>query len=413
MRVGLVTTWAECGAGHVSLAYARALSAQGCQVAVYSRGQYLRNQRWSLAESRPWPLELDHCVDGLTRVDQRQFARWLRWFRPDWLLFNEQRAWAPVLQARGAGVRCAAYVDYYRSDTVDLFSLYDLILCHTQRHYQVFRGDSRARFIPWGVDTDHFAPGGRQSVPIGNDDPLIFVHSAGMGGPSDRKGTDLALSAFRAVRGRAEFLMHTQLPRECWPHAWHDVLAADSRIRVLEGQLDPVNLYRQGDVYVYPSRLEGIGLTLPEALSCGLAAITTDEPPMSEFVRHGVTGSVVPVQQYRGRCDGYYWPEAWIDSDALIRCMQSYVDQPSLARLQGGRARAQMVVDRHWPRLAEAIVPWLNSVGSRSLQASRLTELRRRSLHQDRLNEPTALDGLAQAAVCAVKGMRRRLLRGA
>lgn len=413
MRVGLVTTWAECGAGHVSLAYARALTAHGCEVAIYSRGQYLREQRWSVSDSRPWPLESDRCVDGLTRVDRAQFARWLRRFRPDWLIFNEQRAWGPVLQARAAGIRCAAYVDYYRSDTVDLFELYDLLLCHTQRHYRVFAADERARFVAWGVDTDHFSPGVRQSALIGSEEPLVFVHSAGMGGPSDRKGTDLALSAFRAVRGHAEFLMHTQLPRERWPRAWHEALAGDSRIRVLEGILDPVSLYRQGDVYVYPSRLEGIGLTLPEALSCGLAAIATDSPPMSEFVQHGVTGSVVPVLQYRGRCDGYYWPEAWVDADALARCMQAYVDQPSLARQQGGCARVRMVADRHWPHLAEAIIPLLKSVGSRVIQLDSLAGLRRHSLHQDRLTEPTAVDGLVQAAACVLKGMRRRLQRGA
>ena len=31
-----------------------------------------------------------------------------------------------------------------------------------------------------------------------------------------------------------------------------------------------------GDVFVYPSRLEGIGLCVPEALACGLPVITTD-----------------------------------------------------------------------------------------------------------------------------------------
>lgn len=133
---------------------------------------------------------------------------------------------------------------------------------------------------------------------------------------------------------------------------------------------------------------------------------------MSEFVSQDVNGFVVPVSQYRGRCDGYYWPEAWVDVEALAGCMQIYVNQPELARWQGRRARTQMVADRHWPRLVGEIVPWLDSYGPRMIEPSHLAKLRRYSSHQDRLNEPTATDGLVQAAACALRGVRRRLQRG-
>lgn len=412
MKVGLVTTWAECGAGHVSLAYASILSALGCDVAIYSRGQYLRDQRWGPSSSRPWPLELDRSVEGLSRVDQRQFSRWLRRVRPDWLLFNEQRAWAPVLQARQAGVRCAAYVDYYRADTVELFELYDALFCHTKRHFGVFSHDPRASFIPWGVDTQQFSPGARQSELKDSEAPLVVVHSAGMGGPSDRKGTDLALQAFQGTKGEAELLLHTQLAPSRWPEPWHRAVAADPRIKVLEGPMDPASLYRRGDLYLYPSRLEGIGLTLPEALSCGLAGITTDAPPMSEFIEQGVTGSLIPVEVYRGRSDGYYWPEAWVSLPALIQCLQGYIDRPILARQQGAQARRRMVSDRHWPDLGRQLLPLLSETPQRSLHPQQLSQLIRRARHQDRSHEPTPLDGLAQAARLMVQTLKRRQGKG-
>jgi glycosyltransferase involved in cell wall biosynthesis len=409
MKIGLVTTWADCGAGHVSLAYARALSASGCEVEIYSRGQYLRHQRWGVSASRPWPLHLDRSTAGLTRVDRVQFGHWLKTARPDWLIFNEQRSWAPVLQARAAGVGCAAYIDYYRADSVELFQLYDQLFCHTRRHHGVFAHDSRAQFIPWGVDTELFRPGERQNTALAEHEPLVVVHSAGMGGPSDRKGTDLALQAFAGVRGQTRLLLHTQLPRRQWPSTWRLAVEADPRIEVVEGPMDPVCLYQRGDLYLYPSRLEGIGLTLPEALACGLAAITTDAPPMSEFVQEGRTGSLVPVQDFRGRSDGYYWPESWVDPAQLRACLQRYVDQPNLARQQGKQAREGMVQDRHWPALAPQLALSLQTRSLRALSGDQRRQLQRLAHHQDRLHEPTTTDHLQQASRSLARGLQRQL----
>lgn len=408
MKIGLVTTWADCGAGNVSLAYARALTASGFEVEIYSRGQYLRPQRWGVCASRPWPLHLDRSTAGLTRVDSNQFAHWLRNARPDWLIFNEQRSWAPVLQAKAAGVACAAYIDYYRADSLALFRLYDLLFCHTLRHHSVFEQDQRACYIPWGVDTEFFRPGTRQSTSEYGLEPLVIVHSAGMGGPSDRKGTDLALQAFAQVTGEARLLFHTQLPRQQWPSSWTGAVASDPRIEVIEGAIDPVYLYQRGDLYLYPSRLEGIGLTLPEALACGLAAITTDAPPMSEFVQHGLNGSLVPVQAFRARSDGYYWPESWVDTDQLRDCIQRYVDQPSLARTQGARARAGMAATRHWPTLATQIGSKLQAQSIRMLSVEQRRHLQRLAQHQDRLHEPTTADHFLMGCRSLVRGWERQ-----
>ena len=411
MRVGIVTTWAECGAGHVSLAHANALSSQGCDVAIYSRGQYLRDQRWGASSSRPWPVVQDDCNSGLTRVNPNQFGRWFRSFQPDWLLFNEQRSWAAVLQARAAGIRAAGYIDYYRSDTISLFKLYDLLLCHTHRHFEVFSSDPRAVMHPWCVDTDRFSPGSRQIHGPGPQSHLVIIHSAGMGGPSDRKGTDLALKGFSMTEGHAELIVHTQLPRDMWPSEWSDLMAADSRIRILEGHVDPVDLYRSGDLYLYPSRLEGIGLTLPEALSCGLSALTTDAQPMSEFVQDGINGNLIPVWQYRGRSDGYYWPESWLKAEAITTALQPYLDRPELARQRGREAREMILATRKWSDHADILFQSMSRFGIRSIDQMEMRRLSRLAGHQDRVLEPRALDHLFLAAAGLIREMRRDVVK--
>ncbi len=412
MKVGLVTTWAECGAGHVSLAYAQALEQAGCQVAIYARGQYLPGLRWGRSALRPWPVEVDRSVAGLSHVDPRQFHRWLRSFSPDWLIFNEQRAWAPVLQARAAGISCGAYVDYYRSNTVPLFHLYDLLFCHTQRHHGVFATDSRAVFIPWGVDLQVFAPGPRQLADLPKSDPLVVVHSAGMAGPNDRKGTDLALQAFVSVPGPAKLLLHSQMPLEQWPESWLACVKRDSRIQPLTGPLQPVELYRRGDLYLYPSRLEGIGLTLPEALATGLAAITTGGPPMSEFVDPYETGMLVPVSDYRARFDGYYWPEAWLDPLLLADALRPYIADPTLARRQGRLARQRMQQERDWSVVAREIPRALSATPRRVLEVDHLLALQREARYQDRIYEPRVRDLLRESLSTALRQSRRFVARG-
>jgi glycosyltransferase involved in cell wall biosynthesis len=59
-----------------------------------------------------------------------------------------------------------------------------------------------------------------------------------------------------------------------------------------EAQL--ADLYRACDVFVLPTRAEGWGLPLIEAVAAGLPIITTMHSGHTEFLQH-VTDSVLPV----------------------------------------------------------------------------------------------------------------------
>lgn len=188
-------------------------------------------------------------------------------------------------------------------------------------------------YIPWGVDVELFRP----QEPIAHDD-VVFFHSAGMGGVNLRKGTDLLVRAFQHVRGPARLVIHSQVGIERYePVA--DLIRNDPRIEFIERTVGAPGLYHLGDVYVYPSRLEGIGLTIAEALACGLPVITTDCAPMNEFVRHGETGWLAPVERFETRSDGYYWPESICSEAGLAEAMQRYVDSPSEVALHKAQAR--------------------------------------------------------------------------
>ena len=106
------------------------------------------------------------------------------------------------------------------------------------------------------------------------------------------------------------------------------------------------------DVFIYPSRLDGIGLTLAEAISSGLPSITTNSPPMNEFVREGVSGKLVDVDHYLGRNDGYYWAQSICNVRSLQNAIQYFVniDNQSLQKFKDST--------RHF---AEVNLDWKNN----------------------------------------------------
>lgn len=66
-------------------------------------------------------------------------------------------------------------------------------------------------------------------------------------------------------------------------------------------------LLSEADAMLYPSRWEGFGLTLMEALHAGLPVLATDGWPMNELVADGRNGLLLPAKyevRFAGQCDG-------------------------------------------------------------------------------------------------------------
>ena len=89
----------------------------------------------------------------------------------------------------------------------------------------------------------------------------------------------------------------------------------------------PPGLYHLGRVAVQPSKLEGLGLTLVEAMAAGAPLITTDAPPMNEFVMPE-TGWLVPVKEWRAREDPIIFQEAHGAPEDLARAMVEALSTP-------------------------------------------------------------------------------------
>jgi glycosyltransferase involved in cell wall biosynthesis len=321
LNIGIVTTWFERGAALVSRAYFDALK-DNHKVFVYARGgeRYSRGDpKWD----RPyvtWGKVAGGYMDNAINWDD--FQSWIDRNRIELIIFNEQQRWDTIVKALKLNIVLGAYVDYYTVETYRFFWLYDFLLCNTKRHYELFKDHPCAIYIPWGTDLEVFKPRPR----VQREREVVFFHSCGLS--PYRKGTDIVVKAFRSVSGNARLVIHSQSSLQ-FQSSILSAVSNDARITPIEKEVGAPGLYYLGDVYVYPSRLDGIGLTIAEALASGLPVITTNAPPMNEFLVEDFNGKLVDVADSFRRSDAYYWPMTVCDERRLTQAMQFFVDNIS------------------------------------------------------------------------------------
>ncbi len=361
MKIGIVTTWFERGAAYVSRQYMELFEAHGVETFIYARGgerQARGDRNWD-GPNVTWAKP--SYVPGAGTLDRKDFLGWIRRNAIAVVLFNEQHWMPAVLWARDAGVLTLAYIDYYTEKTIPLHAAYDGLVCNTRRHLSAFDWHPQCKYIPWGTDLRVFTASAPTSGP--GTEGCVFFHSAGMS--PCRKGTDLAIEAFSRMKhsARARLVIHTQveLGRE-FPGLAGLVaeLERQGRLTVIHRDVTAPGLYHLGDVYVYPSRLEGVGLTQAEALACGLPIITPDNPPMSEFVS-SESGLAVPVAKYWSRFDGYYWPMCQVDVEALADAMDQYAATADIGALKR-KARAYAEENLDWFINGEPLLEWVRGL---------------------------------------------------
>jgi 1,2-diacylglycerol 3-alpha-glucosyltransferase len=317
MRVAIVSEWFSRGAGYVSRQYREVLEAQGHEVFIYSRGDQ------HLASGTEWQDEHVYrgapCRIGRPKaIYAPDYLAWLTRVSPEIVIFNEQHWLPPVLWTRNQGIPTAAYVDYYTHTSISSFEWYDVLLCNTRRHISAFGWHLGSHYLPWGTDLQRFSPASRPSRPV------TFLHSAGW--DPERKGTEQVLRCWLSLKGDSRLIVHSQADVSSIVESFACRPEIESgALTILTGTTDPSSLYELGDVYVYPTHLDGIGLTIVEAVASGLPVIVPDDGPMNEFCLDGISTAVPLADRYR-REDGYFWPCNKIADLNLISAMEWFAN---------------------------------------------------------------------------------------
>jgi sugar transferase (PEP-CTERM/EpsH1 system associated) len=188
-----------------------------------------------------------------------------------------------------------------------------------------------------GVDTDKFSPGDcpQNIFPAGFLPPQPFVIGT-LGRfeavkdqlnlvrafialllrrPDLRDRARLVLVGDGSLRGDIEDLLDGHELRElCWLPGFRD---------------DAAHLYRCLDVFVLPSKREGISNTILEAMACGLPVVATRVGGNPEIVQDRVTGRLVPSE----------------DPEGMANALLAYLDDPQLLLRHGEAARRSALDD--------------------------------------------------------------------
>jgi glycosyltransferase involved in cell wall biosynthesis len=221
-------------------------------------------------------------------------------------------------------------------------ALADRILVGSSFARDTFRAEGvpaeKLEVLPYGVDQSLFAPVCRGTREKERSFRLLFVGQIGQ-----RKGIAYLLRAYERFRDPRTRL--TLVGR---------IIGDGRALRPYRGLFEHIDhvprsilasLYREADVLVFPTLLEGMPLVVLEAMASGLPVITTANGP-DDLVRDGIDGFVVPIR----------------DVEAIVDRLRHLRQEPDLRLAMGRNAREralQFTWDMYRQRAVGKIQSWL------------------------------------------------------
>jgi glycosyltransferase involved in cell wall biosynthesis len=206
---------------------------------------------------------------------------------------------------------------------------------------QAFDSRFPIQVIPNGVDLKRFAPPlHRQWSPP----RLLFV-----GRLVYQKGLDILLPALSELKHLPwELTVVGDGPYRGALKKAALALGISERINFTGWQHNDnlVRQYQAANIFVFPSRHEGMPNVVLEAMACGLPVIATSIAGNEELITHGKTGLLVP-------------PE---DSINLMEALSALLSNPELCKQIGGASRKRVGQHFAWGSVAKQYIELLNSV---------------------------------------------------
>jgi GT2 family glycosyltransferase len=125
------------------------------------------------------------------------------------------------------------------------------------------------------------------------------------------------------------------------------------------------SLYRSADCFVLPTRGEGWGMPVLEAMACGLPTIATGWSGIADFLHEGIGYPLdwSPVAA-KARCpyyEGFEWAEP--DSDHLRSLLRHVYEHPEEARAKGAAAAVEVAATLTWDHAAARVRDRLLGLG--------------------------------------------------
>lgn len=224
-------------------------------------------------------------------IDRWQYRRALRKWQPDIVVTYMGRA--TKVTPRGNYVLVSRLGHYYDLKTYRHCDHWIGIakgICN----YMVDNGmpADQVKYIPNFIDESPAEPLARDSFDTPSDQPIIFA----LGRLHKNKAFDTLLNAFAQVKQGTLWLAGDG-PEKNNLLDQAEALGLTDRIRFLGWRNDVNALMRTADLFVCPSRHEGLGSIIGEAWFNQCPMVATDSQGPGELIEDGVTGLITPIDE--------------------------------------------------------------------------------------------------------------------
>ena len=312
MRIGIVTKWFNRGQAFVSRYIRDALDARGHETFILARptrdkgpmaAHVDRTGPWDqpgVTEASDWEVPFD------------EYERWIAANGIEAVHWDNCYQHEEIARIRASGVKTVGRFvwEMFGADDAEPAKraydvLYSLTRCEQARYAEL---GIESPYVQWGLhpellDAAANRTAGRASprTRSGGDGSSRFYFPGALLGP--RKPHKEVIEAFTNAKGdNLRLIFKAQLERRM--NYLEKAAAADPRIELVIDDMptdEHLQLFASCDVCLGPSRWEGLGLFLYEAIAFGMPQITNDSPPMNEVVSDGVNGLLVPDHPGRHR----------------------------------------------------------------------------------------------------------------
>jgi glycosyltransferase involved in cell wall biosynthesis len=355
MRIGIVTKWFNRGQAFVSRYVRDALEEAGHETFILAR---------PTRDKGPMAAHVDRTgvwdQPGVTEASDwevpfEEYERWIADNGIEVVHWDNCYQHDEIARLRESGVKTVGrfvWEMFSPEDAEPAKRAYDVLYSMTrceQARYAEFGIDSP--YVQWGLHPELLraaeeAKASSKQQAAGGDDLVRFYFPGALLGP--RKPHKEVVEAFRAAKGdNLRLIFKAQLERRM--KYLEKAAAEDPRIELVIDDMptdEHLRLFAGCDVCLGPSRWEGLGLFLYEAVAFELPQITNDSPPMNEVVRDGVNGVLIGDHHDDDAPSGI--PSMRPDVEEMTAAIERLADPDVRAELADGarRTRAELSWER-------------------------------------------------------------------
>jgi len=359
VRIGLVTKWFASGQAVVSRQIRSALEELGHETFVLAKQGKGPRAQAERVDDPVWDQPgVTHSENADIPADE--YLGWTRDNGIEAVMCDQNDQFAEIGALRREGVRTIGrfvWESFAPDDAAPARDAYDVIYSFTraeQERYRELGIDSP--LLTWGVHPELLAAS--EGVERDPETVRFYVPGSFMG---KRKPFPEIVEAFtRTTNPRLRLLIRGQVDRKAGK--LEKAAGGDERVVIeLEDRPTDEHLRQFAGCHVClsPSRWEGLGLPLYEAIAFGIPSITNDSPPMNEVVIDGVNGICVDSVRWGEAGSGI--PAFDPDFDQLTESIERLGDDGERERLAAG-ARELREDGRSWRRTVEGLAGLIDRV---------------------------------------------------